>query len=441
MKFLEKTRKSFGGGTFNINEGALLERYYLFLKEEYSEGVARQYFAAECIGLQQSKNDYWCLSSELHVRNGVILSKENQRFLFPNDLLYPYEVIIDRVLLEDNSHCCNVCKRFIEASSVFGVNQISLKLATAFLLLRLLGINDEESWNESSIGLLHSSIDERNVGKSLTLDLLAKGQGVATRKHPTMLAGGDQNQCGASVPVIRDTLSKTNLMVMIDDPVISTNLAELLLQVQSGLTMGSRNAGMTTPGGSLLLTSNSTVTQRAEGRVLVFQYRKAPFSAEAEQNLDAGVRAIAAQNKGFLLAWAINMKCAWQQLMPNIFADIKSVLDALFIKMQPRWTKGFGAVIATHAIFHASAGINPDTCKVVAEVLNQNQMVQKEDTITRLQRSILSKLETDESNVLTWLNPTVKVAVKEKFVMSIGIKTSVLEGFAQVSLKSDADLA
>ena len=53
--------------------------------------------------------------------------------------------------------------------------------------------------DESSIGLLHSSIEERNVGKSLTLDLLAKGQGVPTCKHPTMLAGGDQNQCGASV--------------------------------------------------------------------------------------------------------------------------------------------------------------------------------------------------------------------------------------------------
>lgn len=44
-------------------------------------------------------------------------------------------------------------------------------------------------------------------------------------------------------PVIRDTLSKTNLLVMVDDPIISTNLAELILQVQSGLTMGSRNAG------------------------------------------------------------------------------------------------------------------------------------------------------------------------------------------------------
>lgn len=65
VKFLERTRKSFGGGTFNINEGALLESYYLFLKEEYNEGVVRRYFAAECIGLQKFKNDYWCLSSEV----------------------------------------------------------------------------------------------------------------------------------------------------------------------------------------------------------------------------------------------------------------------------------------------------------------------------------------------------------------------------------------
>lgn len=63
-------------------------------------------------------------------------------------------------------------------------------------------------------------------------------------------------------PVIRDTLSKTNLLVMVDDPIISTNLVELILQVQSGLTMGSRNAGVGAPGGSLLLTSNSCVTQR-----------------------------------------------------------------------------------------------------------------------------------------------------------------------------------
>jgi hypothetical protein len=42
-------------------------------------------------------------------------------------------------------------------------------------------------------------MDERNVGKSLTLDILAKGQGVAARQHPIMLAGGDQTQTGTSV--------------------------------------------------------------------------------------------------------------------------------------------------------------------------------------------------------------------------------------------------
>ena len=49
---------------------------------------------------------------------------------------------------------------------------------------------------------------------------------------------------------------------MIDDPVISANLGELIIQLQSGLTMGSTTAGVSTPGGSLLLTSNDSVTPR-----------------------------------------------------------------------------------------------------------------------------------------------------------------------------------
>ena len=56
--------------------------------------------------------------------------------------------------------------------------------------------------DESTVGLLHSSIEERNVGKLLTLDLLAKGQGVPTQKHKSVLAGRDQTWCGASVEVM-----------------------------------------------------------------------------------------------------------------------------------------------------------------------------------------------------------------------------------------------
>ena len=41
-------------------------------------------------------------------------------------------------------------------------------------------------------------------------------------------------------------------MVMIGDPVIETYLAELLLQVQSGLTMVSRNGEVGAPGHDLV---------------------------------------------------------------------------------------------------------------------------------------------------------------------------------------------
>lgn len=50
---------------------------------------------------------------------------------------------------------------------------------------------------ESSIGVIVS--DERNVGKSLTLNILAKGQGLSSRLHPLLCAGGNQSVNGTSL--------------------------------------------------------------------------------------------------------------------------------------------------------------------------------------------------------------------------------------------------
>ena len=54
-----------------LSEGAMLQKYYMYLKQEYRGDNIRQYFAADCIGLQQRKNvkaDYWCLSKEVKSR-------------------------------------------------------------------------------------------------------------------------------------------------------------------------------------------------------------------------------------------------------------------------------------------------------------------------------------------------------------------------------------
>jgi len=91
VKFLEKTRRSFGGGAFNVSVGGLLERYLSSLKEDYYRGVVRRYHAAECVGQQTLGKGHWCFSSEIHIHNKKMLAKEQQRYLFLDDSLKPLE--------------------------------------------------------------------------------------------------------------------------------------------------------------------------------------------------------------------------------------------------------------------------------------------------------------------------------------------------------------
>ena len=53
--------------------------------------------------------------------------------------------------------------------------------------------------NKVDTGLIHSS--EKKCGKSLTLYLLSKLQGPATRHHPLLLSGGNQSTSGTSAYV------------------------------------------------------------------------------------------------------------------------------------------------------------------------------------------------------------------------------------------------
>ena len=62
--------------------------------------------------------------------------------------------------------------------------------------------------------------------------------------------------------MIRKILTHTNVVVMIDDPIITPGMEEFLLQTESGLSAGSITAGLVAPQGSLLLTSNNDVFNR-----------------------------------------------------------------------------------------------------------------------------------------------------------------------------------
>jgi hypothetical protein len=53
--------------------------------------------------------------------------------------------------------------------------------------------------DEASMCMLFSKY--KNVGKTLTLKVIAFGQGAQNLSHPMVLAGGDQNVSGSSVYV------------------------------------------------------------------------------------------------------------------------------------------------------------------------------------------------------------------------------------------------
>ena len=54
-------------------------------------------------------------------------------------------------------------------------------------------------------------------------------------------------------------LKPYQLVVMVDDPLFSAHLGEFIVNLQCGLMTGSKTTRVTTPGGSLLLTSNDNV--------------------------------------------------------------------------------------------------------------------------------------------------------------------------------------
>lgn len=433
QKFQQLTTEAFDGGTFSLSAKGKVEDYYFYLKKKCDKHL-KDYFAAQTIGPQCKEQDYWCLSSEVHVHKGKILQKENHHYFFLDGSCKRYEVFISKNFIENGTDLSDVCKRFIEASSAFKHNSDSFKLATAFVLHRLLNIHNEASWSESSIALLYSEQEERNVGKSSTMDLLVRAQGVQNRRHPSMLSGGDQNQCGASVKLITMTLTKFSLVTMIDDPVTGRNLNELVVQIQNGLTMGSCSSGPVTPTGSLLISSNTNFSERAEGRVLVFKYSKGEFSNKDEEELTA-FREFTYANAGFLLAWAITRKNVWEKLFEKVFPPVEKALSTYLPEMQPRWHKGMAAVISTGAIFHGSVGVTPCLEDTIHKVVSQNKVKMEEDIILRLQRSIINKLETDSTNALYWLNPKVKVNCDGSEKQAIGIRSTVLGGFQQVPTK------
>jgi hypothetical protein len=138
--------------------------------------------------------------------------------------------------------------------------------------------------------MLYSDVAERNVGKSLTLETIAKAQGIVGAGHPLHCSGGDQTISGVSMYVISyhlshivlvqghqiikllfifscskmmmSALASTSLVCLVDDANINATFSEFLLQVHGGLAQGSSRTWLAVPRGSILISTNLRESER-----------------------------------------------------------------------------------------------------------------------------------------------------------------------------------
>jgi len=62
--------------------------------------------------------------------------------------------------------------------------------------------------------------------------------------------------------MLMQILQSTTLTCFVDDPKLTEQLSEFLLQLNSGFTQGSSQTGLNVPKGSILLSTNSKECER-----------------------------------------------------------------------------------------------------------------------------------------------------------------------------------
>lgn len=358
-------------------------------------------------------DNYWVLSEEVHLwRNGMVQMHQRRHHVTCGSQLQDYSTSINNELLKKEV-LLDVCKRLLERSTYLGHNYCPFLLVLSFCVSRLMRSQHlDDVWGESNMGLIHSWA--KNCGKSMTLYLLSKLQGLATRQHPLLLSGGNQSTSGTSVKKILEILSQSTLIVMMDDPLISNNLGEFLNQIQGGLLQGSASSGMYAPKGSILITSNDPEVKRIEGRVQRFTFvRDDDFKLDERQEKELMV--LAEDNKGLLIAWTMRFMPLWNELSEKFIDVIQRAVRVHFKGEQVRWIRGFAYTIFSKAMFLASVKTKTNIWKTIEEMKASVScdVVEVLPIMVRFQLAVFEKIKGSVGQVHTWINPFCSVKTIE----------------------------
>ncbi|XP_020606339.1 uncharacterized protein LOC110045082 isoform X2 [Orbicella faveolata] len=422
--------------------------YYQYLKRDFEAGDQQHCNLMVHVGLQ--RDGYWCLSEEIQVHNCLLVPQEQREYRCADrrDLTLYHNTLEKKLLSE--GYLCDVMRRFISLASCWGPNKVPFLAAAAFICQHLMKKGQTcDSADQANLGMVLSPV--KSVGKSLSAKMLAFAQGVPGVKHNQLLAGGDQVLSGVSSKKLMEALTKTTFVVVIDDVRMSDSLSEFLLQVQGGLMQGSSQAGIDSPLGGVLLTSNVKENERLSGRVIHFVYKKDDnFSATKEQAIKE-LMDLVCSNRGLLTVWSMKYTDCLKTILHEgvVLGRLIDILIATIPGQQARWYKGVASVLLVHTMLYMSCGLLPEAEQLV-ELVEQYVGHYKECATAR-EQCVLEKLEQTiiqecknqdaRAKVKTWLNLTVKVNQNGTMVKGLAIKSSQLVNWPHIGRKELADEA
>eukprot|EP00794_Sanderia_malayensis_P009383 gene9383-10372_t len=428
-KFETTIRKKFGRGLFNVAgdiKAADLSEYLRYLKHDYVvHGMERSCQNAPFIGFYDP--DYWVLSETQQIKNGRLLREDEREYVIIDNNVKAMSVAINKNLIGSFSNFLEVIK--IEP----------MLMAMAFTLTQLLRkMFEQDSTDETSHAMIMCG--RQNVGKSKCLEILASGIGAPDDYcHPMFLSGGDSMQSGTTPKRIQESLSCSNMVCFINEATNSNTMTEFILQAHDGYLQGSCTSGLSKSRAKVLSTSNSGVTERIDGRTLTFYFKwDASFTKSEEDILKMELQPTAQMNKGYLIAWAVHFGEFWKASKKRISDTINNIIrDELPNTTQRRWTSGMSSTLATYCMLAASAGKEIGLGEAVKSIVFQRVAATKNDDtfFEELGASILKEIEdTEESEVLTWLNPSTyfRDSAKRK-IQSIAIAVNVFNRISNAS--------
>lgn len=444
-QLLDALRTRFPGGTVTLGTDVTSREvvdYWHALQEDYRSDVNKEEricLGTSSYGLQDHSN-YWFLAPQLHIKNSKKLEEGDYIYFDPDDALHNYATVLDEHLLNLDS-LLQATESFLGLATYFGCNFGQFLMAVPFTVARILRANkSDETWSESNIGLIFSTA--KNCGKSLSLHLISKGQGIPVRRHLLILSGGNQNTSGTSDKKVHEVMAKTSLVVLVDDPLISQQLGEFLNQVQSGLLQGSTAFGMQAPRASLLISSNNKEVERVAGRVIRFNYNKEVCHDETDRTREAQLIDFMDNNKGLFVAWAIRFLPLWEEITEAHGDELRTLLRKALPHQQPRWVKGLMFCIMANMMIHASAKKALDVVGLLSNIVANNTKTQERPPFYfRIQNEAIDKLKDGPEKILTWLNPmtNVRISKDEELEPAFAFKSEVIGRFHSASRNEVAE--